>query len=186
MTIPGGHSIDALCFCLGEFKELSSLVLTQRQQVKNVETGATFRMTSPDQVLVNGLLENGAVAGVHVKGGTSSGVGFLFEIQGTEGDLVIGPARPRPGSSVQISELNVKGSREGKALEEIQIPESYRWVPSAVPAGPPFNVGQLFARMAEAIQIGKPAAPDFDLAVKRHHLLDVVQRASDTGQRQAV
>lgn len=26
MTSPGGHSIDALCFCLGEFKELSSVV----------------------------------------------------------------------------------------------------------------------------------------------------------------
>jgi hypothetical protein len=26
MTSPGGHSIDALCYCLGEFKELSSVV----------------------------------------------------------------------------------------------------------------------------------------------------------------
>jgi hypothetical protein len=40
--------------------------------------------------------------------------------------------------------------------------------------------------MAEAIRQAKPAAPDFDLAVKRHHLLDVIQKASDTGQRQAV
>ena len=55
-----------------------------------------------------------------------------------------------------------------------------------MPAGPPFNVGQLFARMAEAIREGKPAAPDFALAVKRHHLLDVIQEASDRGQRQAV
>jgi hypothetical protein len=33
MTIPGGHSIDALC-CLGEFKEVSSVVATQSQRVK--------------------------------------------------------------------------------------------------------------------------------------------------------
>ena len=26
MTSPGGHSIDALCYCLGEFRELSSIV----------------------------------------------------------------------------------------------------------------------------------------------------------------
>src|SRR6266436_1166721 len=32
MTSPGGHSIDALCFCLEEFKELSSVVANQRQR----------------------------------------------------------------------------------------------------------------------------------------------------------
>ena len=186
MTIPGGHSIDALCFCLGEFKQLSSVVATQRRQVKNVETDETIQMTSPDQVLVNGILENGAVACVHVKGGTGNGVGFLFEIHGTEGDLVIGPVRPRPGSSVQISELNVKGSRDRKPLEEIELPENYRWVPPEMPAGAPFNVGQLFVHMAEAIREGRSVAPDFGLAVKRQHLLDIVQKASDTGQRQAV
>lgn len=186
MTIPGGHSIDALCFCLGEFKKLSSFVATQRPQVKNIETGETLQMTSPDQVLLNGELENGALACVHVKGGTGNGVGFLFEIHGSEGDLIIGPVRPRPGSSVQISELSLKGSRDRKPLEELPVPESYRWVPSAMPAGPPFNVGQLFVRMGEAIREGKSAAPDFDLAVQRHQLLDVVQHASDTGQRQAV
>jgi predicted dehydrogenase len=186
MTIPGGHSIDALCFCLGEFKELSSLVETQRRHVKNVETGETLQMTSPDQVLLGGVLENGALSSVHVKGGTANSIGFLFEIQGTDGDLVIEPVRPRPGSSVQISELTLKGSREGKPLEAVQIPQSYRWVPPAVPAGPPFNVGQLFARMAEAIREGKPASPDFALAVRRHHLLDVIQKASDTRRRQVV
>ena len=186
MTIPGGHSIDALCFCLGEFKELSSFVATLRRQVKDVDTGETLQMTSPDQVLLNGVLENGTLTSVHVKGGTANGVGFLFEIQGTDGDLIIGPARPRPGSSVQISELSIEGSRGGKALEEVVIPESYSWVPPAVPAGPPYNVGQLFVRMAEAIREGKPAAPDFALAVRRHHLLDIVQKASDTGQRQVL
>jgi hypothetical protein len=70
MTIPVGHSIDALYFCLGEFKEGSSVVATQRQRVKIVETGETIKMTSPDQVLISGVLQNGAVASVHIKGGT--------------------------------------------------------------------------------------------------------------------
>ncbi len=82
MTIPGGHSIDVLCFCLGEFKEVSGVVVTQRQRVKIVETGETIQMTSPDQVLLSGVLESGAIASVHVKGGTSNGTGFLFEIHG--------------------------------------------------------------------------------------------------------
>ena len=56
MTSPGGHSIDALCYCLGEFKELSSVVANQRQQIKIVETGEMTRMTAPDQVLISGIL----------------------------------------------------------------------------------------------------------------------------------
>jgi predicted dehydrogenase len=160
-------------------------VVTQRPQVKNVETGETLRMTSPDQVLVNGVLENGALASIHIKGGANNGNGFLFEIHGTEGDLLVAPAKPRTGSSVQISELAVSGSQAGKSLQQLPIPGKYRWVSAAVPAGPPFNVGQLFVQMAEAIREGKPASPDFDLAVKRHRLLDVIQKASDTGTRQA-
>ena len=186
LTIPGGHSIDALCFCLGEFQEVSSVVATQRPRVKIVETGETIQMTSPDQVLVSGVLASGAVASVHVKGGTGNGTGLLFEIHGNEGDLVIAPTKVRTGTSVQISELTVRGSQQGKALADLPIPESYRWVPSAVPAGPPFNVAQLFACMAEGIREGKPVSPDFSVAIQRHQLLDMIQQASDSGRRQSV
>jgi predicted dehydrogenase len=186
MTIPGGHSTDALCFCLGEFKELSSVVANQRQRVKIVETGETIQMTSPDQVLLSGVLRSGAVASVHLKGGTANGTGFLFEIHGTEGVLVIVPADPRQKTNIQVSEFTVCGAQAGKPLAALSIPESYRWVPPEVPAGLPFNVAQLFMRMAEGIREGKSASPDFDVAVKRHQLLDAIQKASDTGIRQII
>src|ERR1700680_974471 len=144
MTIPGGHSIDALCFCLGEFREVASVVATQRKQIRIVETGEMIPMTSPDQVLVSGVLESGAVASVHVKGGTANGTGFLFEIHGSEGDIVIAPRRPGTGSSVQISELTLRGSQSGKPLADLPIPESYRWVPRAVSSGAPLNLPQVF------------------------------------------
>ena len=48
----------------------------------------------------------------------------------------------------------------------------------------PFNVARLFTRIAEGIREGKSVSPDFDVAVKRHRLLDVIQKASDTGIRQ--
>jgi hypothetical protein len=96
MTSPGGHSIDALCYCLGEFKELSSVVANQRQRIKIVETGETIPMTAPDQVLISGVLQSGAVASVHLKGGTANGTGFLFEIHGT-GRPGYCAGRPSPG-----------------------------------------------------------------------------------------
>jgi predicted dehydrogenase len=184
MTIPGGHSIDALCFCLGEFKELSSVVANQRQRVKIVETGETIQMTSPDQVLLSGVLQSGAVASVHLKGGTTNGTGFLFEIHGSEGVLAIVPADPRQAINIQVSEFAVRGAQAGKPLADLSIPESYRWVPPAIPPGLPFNVAQLFMRMAEGIRDGKSVNPDFDVALNRHRLLDAIQKASDTGIRQ--
>ena len=93
-------------------------------------------------------------------------------------------ADPRQATYIQVSEFTVRGAQAGKPLADLSIPESYRWVPPAVPAGLPFNVAQLYMRMAEGIREGKSVSPDFDVAVKRHQLLDVIQKASDTGIRQ--
>ena len=143
-------------------------------------------MTAPDQVLLSGVLQSGAVASVHLKGGTANGTGFLFEIHGTEGALAVVPTDPRQETYIQVSEFTVRGAQAGKPLADLSIPESYRWVPLAVPAGLPFNVAQLYMRMAEGIREGKSGSPDFDVAVNRHQLLDVIQKASDIGTRQVL
>jgi len=100
------------------------------------------------------------------------------------GDLAIVPIDPRKATYIQVSEFIVRGAQAGKPLADLSIPESYRRVPPAVATGLPFNVAQLYMRMAEGIREGKSASPDFDVAVKRHRLLDVIQNASDTGVRQ--
>jgi predicted dehydrogenase len=124
-------------------------------------------MTAPDQVLISGVLQSGAVASVRLKGGTANGTGFLFEIHGTEGALAIMPADPRQATYIQVSEFSVRGAQEGKPLADLLIPESYRWVPLGVPAGLPFNVAQLYMRMAESIREGKSISPDFEGCLSR-------------------
>ena len=66
------------------------------------------------------------------------------------------------------------------------MPASYRPVPPQVPTGFVFNVAQLYALVAADIRDGTSRAPDFELALKRHTLLDTLQRASDTGQLQTL
>src|SRR6516164_7183870 len=39
LTITGGHTIDALCYCLGEFHELAALVVSQRDRIALEATG---------------------------------------------------------------------------------------------------------------------------------------------------
>src|SRR3984893_10373638 len=39
MTITGGHQIDALCYCLGEFRELSAFAVSQRNRIPTEDQG---------------------------------------------------------------------------------------------------------------------------------------------------
>jgi predicted dehydrogenase len=70
------------------------------------------------------------------------------------------------------------------AIDYARDPDKYRWVPEGVPSGSPYNVAQLYRRLAEGIRAGKSVSPGFDAAVTRHRLLDLITRASDTGIKQ--
>jgi predicted dehydrogenase len=182
MTITGGHQIDALCYCLGEFRELAAFVVSQRDQIFAEDVGALVAKNSPDQLVVNGIVGEGAVVSFQIRGGMARGTEFLFEIHGEAGDLVLA-ATSR--ASMQRQELSVQGAQgKGTALADLPIPDKYRWVPATVPEGSPYNVAQLYAKLADSIRNGKPAGPDFNAAVTRHRLIDAIVRASDTGQKQ--
>ena len=56
--------------------------------------------------------------------------------------------------------------------------------PEDTPANSPYNVAQLYARLANSIRNGTAASPGFDAAVKRHRLIYAIVRASTTGQKQ--
>src|SRR6516165_11261356 len=79
LTITGGHTIDALCHCLGEFRELSAFAVSQRDRIPLAETGEMVAKTVPDQVAVSGIAGNGAVVSFQVRGGMARGTHFLFE-----------------------------------------------------------------------------------------------------------
>src|SRR3546814_5954447 len=69
LSIPGGHSIDALCWLLGEYEKLSATVKTAVTEVEVVgTTGERIKRTSADQILVAGELKSGVVASVRLSG----------------------------------------------------------------------------------------------------------------------
>ena len=181
LTITGGHQIHALCYCLGEFRELAAFVVSQRDRIRVDETGQVVAKTSPDQLVVNGIVGEAAVVSFQIRGGMARGTEFLFEIHGDEGDLVLA-ATTR--ASMQRQELSVQGARgAGAALVPMPIPATYRWVPDGVPAGSPYNVAQLYAQLAESIRNGTPVVPTFEAAVERHRLIDAIVRSSETGTK---
>src|SRR5580700_7129425 len=89
MTITGGHQIDALCYCLGEFRELAAFVVNQRDSIYADDAGGIVAKTSPDQLVVNGVVGDGTVVSFQIRGGMVRGTEFLFEIHGDVGDVVL-------------------------------------------------------------------------------------------------
>ncbi|MGE0222225.1 MAG: Gfo/Idh/MocA family protein [Acetobacteraceae bacterium] len=182
MTITGGHNLDALCYCLGEFRELSAFAVSQRDRIPLDGTGEMVPMDVPDQLVVSGIVGDGTVVSVQVRGGMTRGQEFLCEIHGSQGDLVLA-ATTR--ASTQRQELTVRGGRgTDKDLSDMTVPDKYRRVPAGVPAGSPYNVAQLYAQLGSAIRDGTPVSADFDTAVTRHRMLDMIVRAARTGQKQ--
>jgi predicted dehydrogenase len=184
MTITGGHQIDALCHCLGEFRELSAFAVSQRDQIFSEEAGREIPKTSPDQLVVSGIVGDGAVVSFQIRGGMTRGTEHLFEIHGDKGDLTL-TATTR--ASMQRQELTVRGAQgNAKELAELPIPAKYRWVPDGLPGDSRYNVAQLYVHLGQCIRDGKPAGPSFDAAVRRQRLIDAIVRASETGQKQVL
>src|SRR2546425_3271239 len=57
LSIAVGHAADALCYCLGEVRELSATMAMRRKAFTIAGTGETKPMNTDDQVGVSGLLE---------------------------------------------------------------------------------------------------------------------------------
>ena len=182
MTIGFGHVIDALCMIFGEFSEVASVVRTQVRQWHETDTGRTVNVTSPDNVLVSGTLDSGAVVSAHFATIPWHESPYRLQAYGREGTLIVDTDE----TSVQPTMRIRGGKADESGLTELTVPQRLTWVPESVPQGPPFNVAQMWRRFGEAIRSGERAEPDFDTAVTRHRLLDAIQSASDTGQRQTL
>ena len=146
-----------------------------------VETGQTIAVTSPDQVAVNGILGDGSVVVAHLRSGTPGGHAFSLHINGTDGLLEVVAV-----SGLASSQVMLRGTPIGGEPVELAVPDSYRLVPAGVPSGPPLHVAHLYRDFVASVRHGANEGPDFDLAVARHRLLDTIERASATGQRQSV
>ena len=178
LTIGAGHSMDVICFCVAEFREISAQLSTQVPVWETSQPGNTVAVTSPDNVLVSGVLTNGAVASVHVATVPWHGTGWRMEVYSREGTLIASSAQ-----MVQYGEIHVQGGHGDGGLQDIPVPDQQVPVPDQVPAGQPYNVAQMYRRLGQAIRLGEGVEPDFRAAVKRHKMLDAIERSSEKGTR---
>jgi predicted dehydrogenase len=167
---------------VGELTEVSAAVSTQVKQWFETDTKKYVDTTAPDNIMIQGRLENGALISANVGVQPYHGSGYRFEIYGRDGTLMmIGGGEAGQEANRRI----VGGHKDDKELKELPVPDRLKWVPEAVrKEGRAYDVGQMWVNFARAIRDGKGVEPDFDHAVRRHRMLDAIVRASETGQRQ--
>jgi predicted dehydrogenase len=171
MTIPGGHSIDALCYILGEFAEIGARVTTRIDMWKHAVTGEDFPVDAPDTVTAAGVLKSGAEVSYQVASVPFNASGTRMEIYGRKGTLVL------TSKSVNTAPSQLHLAIGNEKMAEITPPDSYQLIPADLAAGPGRNVAQAYARFASAMQSGTADSPDFDNAVVRHALIDAMERS---------
>lgn len=160
LTIPFSHTLDAVASVLGEPEELRIQPASRRTAAVDTESGQPVPMTAADQVVASGRLPGGAVATFHYRGGTTRGTNFRWEINGTEGDLVL----TAPIGHPQLSPLTLEGGRaDSTAVAPMAVPESYVRVPRLDPRAdaPAYAVAHAYRQFLDDLREGTSRVPDF-------------------------
>jgi len=182
LTIVGGHNLDAFTYMLGDFKELSALTAQQFPEVELTDSQKTIEKTTDDQIIIAGKLSGGGTANVHIQGGVNHESNLSLKIYGKKSTLVL----KTPGS-IQFGPYQLQGAgNNDEELRELNIPEEYYWVNDSLKDGPDvvLNVAQAHSKFAKEIREKTKQIPDFKEAVKLHKLLDTIEKAGRTGERQ--
>ncbi len=182
LTIQFSHTIDGLCWCLGEFRDLTAVLATRYPRPRRTDTGETVEKTIDDQILVSGTLAGGAVASIHYRSGLSRATNFTWEINGTKGDILVTGDLGR----LQYGEFRIQGAfGDEKHLADLPIPTIYQLVAAGAPKDVPYTLAQAYARLLSDIGTGTSHVPTFADAVIRHRMIEAIESASNSGMRQS-
>ena len=171
LTIAFGHAIDTVTKVVGELEEVVATTATRRPQVALAGTAGHRRddRRGPDRGVRDRAGRGGPVR--PLRGGTRSG--FSLTIDGTEGTLEVTAA-----SHPHLAPVTVRAGVAG----ELTLPDGYDAFPHLA-GTPAHSVAHAYAAIRDDLAQGTTSAPDFAHAVKRHRLLDAIQRSAATGQR---
>jgi predicted dehydrogenase len=158
-----------------------------------------FERAQLNTLSVAACLQGGAEVAIQVTSVPSATSGSRLEIYGSEGTLILkAPSVLHSGPNElhgvrgkdsfrgdrhasQPSQGSSTSTRDG-GLVEVPVPDHYNLVPGAKLSNRSRNVAQAYARLADALKKGESFEPDFNLAAKRHALLDAFERSSNEGR----
>lgn len=162
IRVPFGHFADAMTLCLGDFSQVFASTANHYDRVLVLQTQKTIPKTAPDQLLVQGRLQNDAVVSIHYRGGISKATNLHWEINGTEGDLLL----TSDMGQMQMAELRLQGARHPDGtLSPLPVPE--RYLQPGMPGGYGAYVPYVYDAIAKAISgEGSPPADHLGTVAK--------------------
>lgn len=172
-TIAGGHTLAAVEAIVGAYTQVDARASILRPTVRIAGSGDVVARTCADHMMLLGVHESGCVSTLEVAGGTPR-TPFLLELTGESGWLRITGAHP---GGYQVANLSLETSVNGLAAPAPSAPQL---------EGAPANVAEAYARFAADIAAGARTVPGFEAAVRLARLLDLIEEASRTGERQVV
>jgi predicted dehydrogenase len=178
LTIPFGHAVDALCWVLGELKDISSILVNHRPELQVVDDGGKptriSHKTAHDYITVNArLIESGGVADItYAPGNSLTGKGFYWEITGTEGSLVL----EGPMGHVQIAPPTLKMATT--AEPELKL------VPLPRASDATYTIGKAWDAFAGVGLDEGHTVTTFEDALVRHEMIDAIYRSAESGRRE--
>ena len=175
LTIAGGHSIDALCWLLGDIEALSARVDAQISEWTLPDTKQQVPVTTPDNVGFAARLKNGAVGTVQISNTAVAGSGFSLEVYGDRGKL-----SARSNGLLELSLVRLSGAQAGEAEGEIPVPERLVEVPGLGLDSPAYNIAQLFRNFVRGTRAARDLSPTFAEGARLHRVLEAVDRSSQT------
>ncbi|KAF5137750.1 hypothetical protein E5D57_001529 [Metarhizium anisopliae] len=173
-----GHLLDSFITVLGDFSEVQTILKSHYEIVPIVDSDgqvvdSSYRKTSPDHILVQGITELGAVASLLVRKppATADGVGIRWAISGTLGEIIV----TGPGLwHVMDKEAHIQVKIGNKLVQDIDF-QSYR-VPLANEVA---LFGANVASLYDAIAKGDNTKyATFESAARTHRLLERIRKAA--------
>jgi predicted dehydrogenase len=174
VTIPAMHGTDALCYVLGEFKDLQATLANQQHKVPIVDPASgkvlrTVENDTFDYMSITGTLLGGAVATIVYQGGEpATGKGLRWEIRGTKGTIII----EGPNGLLEMYPTTLTFAEPGGEPQKIETDATESWAQ---------NVGKAWSAFAGD---GSAKVPTFDDALVRHRMIDAIYRSHDKGTRE--
>ena len=176
LTVPAAHALDALSFVLGETIRYTAAFGLSSPYVEVAGEAEALTVTAPDQIALTAELASGAVASVFYRGGSSRAANLRWEINGTDGDLLL--TSPSGNGNIQIGDLALAaGQGADTKIVEIELPSPTAEVVN-VPPGPAVAVAELYAAFARDLRNGTQDAPTFVTALQLHRALAGIERGA--------
>ncbi|MBD1385935.1 Gfo/Idh/MocA family oxidoreductase [Mucilaginibacter rigui] len=180
IAIYAGHFLDALFTSVSRPRSLSAIMINQFPEVI-LQTGETVKSSTPDQLILTGILPGNAVFSVQIEGGKRNNSGVQLDITGVQGDIRISNVSAFGGIGQDYIIEGSKGNKQ--SLNYLEIPGEYHWIPTSDLPSAVQELANLYAAFAADQLNGTSTVSTFKDAVWMHGLFDLMKLSNASGQR---